>query len=418
MYKVLLTVIFAACSFTVVAQKGTMVINNVHVISMTADTVYRNQQVILQKGKIAGMRPMYMVNILKGAIDGRGQYLMPALYDMHIHWPADGKALQYFRLCTVAGIGTVRMMKSEPEALTFRKNNRHRNDLPQQIIGYPIYPTDSLKVEQAATLAETVKSKGYDFIKIFGLSRPEIYPALLRSAQHDGLALCGHALGNLAAKDVLNSGYRSVEHVGYFDKLHGNALDSLIAVARMNGTYVCPTLDWANMVYHSYPKSDLPKRAGYAEGVALYQKVWDSAYAATEKELGGDLKRYADFMTQNVQQKMDVLKKLYQAGIPLLAGSDAEEPYQAPGFTLVEELLLMQKAGLSNFELLKTATVNAAAYFKKPQLTGTVEKGSAGAMILLDKNPLEDIRNLTTVRYMIKNGQVIDCAALLRSMMP
>jgi imidazolonepropionase-like amidohydrolase len=107
-----------------------------------------------------------------------------------------------------------------------------------------------------------------------------------------------------------------------------------------------------------------------------------------------------------------VLKKAHAKGVKIIAGSDAEEPYQTPGFSLIEELKWIQKAGFINTELLTMVTTNAAAFFKgylpKIQLPNTY--------ILINKNPLENIDNLKTVTHIIINGKIIDCASLANSL--
>jgi hypothetical protein len=415
MLKFLLALLLLIAAVTATAQRNTVIIRNVNIIAMTKDTVLKNQEVGLRMGKVIFIRPATTTVNAARIIDGTGKYLVPALYDMHIHWP-EHEPLRFLQLCTAAGIAQVRMMKSEPAAQAFKKMQSQRTDLPWQVIGYPVYPTDSMPLEKVAAWADTIRQNGYAFIKFFGVASEPLFKEIVKQARRNNLPVCGHSLANIPALTVLNRGYRSVEHVGYFDKKPaGPGFDSLVTAARANGTYVCPTLDWVNMVYHSYPQAQLPQRAGYAIGNALYQTHWDTTYQSMRTQLGANEKKYADFMTDNLQKKMAVLLKLHQAGIPIIAGSDAEEPYQTPGFSLVEELLLMEKAGLSRYEVLKTATVNAAAYFAEPRLRGTVETGTVTRLLLLDKNPLDDLRNLAATNMLFREGSVIDCKALLQS---
>jgi imidazolonepropionase-like amidohydrolase len=127
------------------------------------------------------------------------------------------------------------------------------------------------------------------------------------------------------------------------------------------------------------------------------------------------MKQYKDILRKNVAAKIDILAKLKKNEIRLIAGSDAEEPYQTPGFSLLEELLLIQKAGYSNEELLAMVTTNAASFFAYKKTNGRIENNQAANLVLLSANPLTDIRNLNTLVWLIKDGIAYPREMLLKS---
>jgi hypothetical protein len=185
-------------------------------------------------------------------------------------------------------------------------------------------------------------------------------------------------------------------------------------LAAKNDLYICPTLDWVQMVYHSVPKEKLSERSGYAIGNKFYGVEWDTSYTSLTKQLGSEnSKKYADYMSKDLEKKIKILALIRSKNINVIAGSDAEEPYQTPGFSLIEELKLIQKAGYSNYDLLKTCTINAATFFHEEKILGTVQQGKQANLIILSKNPLSDIKNLETVEIVIKGSESRTAADLL-----
>jgi imidazolonepropionase-like amidohydrolase len=108
----------------------------------------------------------------------------------------------------------------------------------------------------------------------------------------------------------------------------------------------------------------------------------------------------------------DLTRQLHDAGVKLLAGTDASQPFVFPGFSLHEELQLLVRSGLTPLEALRTATYNPAEYFSSTDSLGTVAKGRVADLVLLDANPLVDIGNTRRISAVIANGRPFDSAAL------
>ena len=105
---------------------------------------------------------------------------------------------------------------------------------------------------------------------------------------------------------------------------------------------------------------------------------------------------------------LDLVKAMHAAHVPLLAGTDTPNPYTYPGFSLPEELELLVSAGLSPMEVIQTATLRAAEFLGVQGQFGSVERGKVANLVLLDANPLDDIRNLKRVRAVIFHGRILD----------
>jgi imidazolonepropionase-like amidohydrolase len=362
---------------------------------------------------------------------------------MHVHFP-EHNIERFLNLQTVAGITNCRIMKSNEYTLRYatipekpvivkkdtfnmvehaknnKKNKVHGNlrrdtefeerkkYFPAMKISYNFFGNETYKTDSIATVINSLKAKGYDFIKVFGVKNDEQFDAIMAAAKANNIMVCGHALGKINAKKLLASGYKSIEHVGYFDKAKSpEALDTLIDLAIKNNVFVCPTLDWVMMAYQAANKDSFQYRAGYAIGTKLYGQEWDTTYTNNTKQFAGQVKQYKDFADKDIAKKISILAKMRAKGVKIIAGSDAEEPYQTPGFSLIDELRLIQKAGFTNAELLKMITTNADLFWNK--------KIKQTDYILLSKNPLDNISNLESVEYVIKGNEVIDTKKLLES---
>ena len=390
-----------------------VLIKNITVIPINENTVLKNTNIGIVGKKITFIGKIPRRSKAKQIIDGTGKFIIPGLYDMHVHWTNDNPD-RYFQLQTLAGITSNRIMKSEAATIAYRKKNSTNDLIPQLHIGFPIYQDDTMSLAQVADRVAFIKKEGYDFIKIFSIKNDTLFDEVMRCAKQKQLTVCGHPLQNVKAEKLIESGYRSIEHVG-LDKVKSlTRLDSLLDLLVKNQTFICPTLDWVNMVYHSYPQEKLVERSGYALGKKLYEIEWDTTYKSLSKQLSvKDAKRYAEYMSNDLANKIKTLQKMVQKNVTIIAGSDAEEPYQTPGFALIEELKLIQQSGLNNYELLKTCTSNAARFFNEEKQLGTIEQNKQANLIILDKNPLEDIKNLEFVNTIIKSGKIINAADVL-----
>jgi hypothetical protein len=411
--KITLFSLVLLVSQEVIAQYD-ILLKNVTVISMHQNEVLQNKDVGISNGKITFIGNANKEAKAKQIIDGTAKFLMPGLYDMHVHW-AENDPERYFKLQTLAGITSVRVMKSEAATLAFRSKNSQNFTVPQLHIGFPIHSSDSMNLAQMKAKVKTIKKEGYDFIKTFGIHDESLFDELMKNAKRNKLMVCGHFLPNIKTEKLISSGYHSIEHVGFEQIKSPTRLDSLLNLAANNDLYICPTLDWVQMVYHSFPKEKLSERSGYAIGKKLYDVQWDTSYTSLTAQLGEkNSKLYADYMSKDLAKKITVLEKIRAKNINIIAGSDAEEPYQTPGFSLIEELKLIQKAGFSNYDLLKTCTINAATFFHEEKKLGSVEQGKQANLIVLSKNPLQDIKNLEFVEYVIKGSESRSAADLLK----
>lgn len=113
-----------------------------------------------------------------------------------------------------------------------------------------------------------------------------------------------------------------------------------------------------------------------------------------------------------LQKQFEIVGAMQKAGVPILAGTDTGNPYCFPGFSLHDELALLVIAGLTPVEALRSATLNPAKFFGLDQTLGTIEQGKIADLVLLDANPLLDIRNTQRINAVVSNGRLFDRQAL------
>lgn len=277
-----------------------------------------------------------------------------------------------------------------------------------------------------------------DFIKTYSSVPRAAYFGIAREAKKLNVPVAGHVPFSVSVIEASDAGQRSIEHEEDLSRacsssdnqLRARGADtarlgdrlkemrdqaailrrtydpekcrSVIATLARNHTWVTPTL----VVYQPYAHaldsaSTHPEWAKYVPGIVQ----------------GGWIRRArgltpADSLVAKSYFSFDRTNDLNKAGVKLLAGTDAPQPFVFPGFSLHEELALLVRSGLTPLEALRTATYNPAQFLGALDSLGTIEKGKVADLDLLDANPLSDIRNTRRIATVIANGRVYDRAAL------
>jgi hypothetical protein len=347
-------------------------------------------------------------------VDGRGKFLIPGLWDMHVHLGNATEAT--LPVLVYYGITGVRDMGS-PSFETLRQWNVEdlsgkrvgpRIVAPGPILGMspPYFWTWQVhNPEEARKAVDYLAGIGVDFIKVTQTFDRETYFAVADEASRVGLPLAGHLPLNddgngfkVSGVEASNAGQKCFEH------LHGIPLPfqppepQLIPTLLRNGTWVDPTLTpyWTRAHMDELIAAKDDPRLKYLVP-SLREEQWDPVLGQ---------KRNPSFDRQMLQWRMDQVRMLYQNGIPLLAGTDLGSPYVYPG-EIDKEMELFVEAGLSPLDALRTATINPARYLDREKVLGSVEYGKYADLVVLDANPLDDIHNVEKVDAVILNGRYL-----------
>jgi imidazolonepropionase-like amidohydrolase len=281
--------------------------------------------------------------------------------------------------------------------------------------------------EDGRRAVDDLKRRGADFIKLQSLIPRDAVFAIADEAKKQGIPFVGHVPDAMRASEASNAGQKSFEHlIGIFEgsspledefikgtKTEKQFLstydpkraEALFALLAKNQTWQCPTLVWehgGNLIDQTDFAHDT--RAKY---VPAYWKdvTWKRFTDEVEHDFNTD-----DLATRKafVEKELEVVNAMHRAGIPFLAGTDTPPGvYIFPGFSLHEELQRFVAAGFTPMEALQTATLNPAKFLDMDDQMGTIEKGKFADLVLLDANPLDDIRNTQRIEAVILNGRYL-----------
>lgn len=432
------------------APKPGYAIKNVNVIPMTGDEVLAAQTVLVKNGRIIRISPARKGRIAKKyhVIDGTGKYLMPGLMDMHVHFYYEqGEHVNTcdseLKMILANGVTTARIMAGHPAYLEARNKVRSGQwDGPDLFVASPQlagrwpwsqeFKNFALvdEPEKAVAAVKQFKQEGYDQIKItFMVNRP-VFDAIITAAQEEKIKVTGH-VGPLVKLPAALAAGEQIEHMDEF-------IEMLLPDTSYNhGISVSDYSIYSKAAWTTVPhlmESKIPELARQVKAAGIYvtptnyffihcfgDPVSDEAIKAMpdynyippvlKEEKWGYRTNYLSKMASEESRKkyVDIRKKmvkgLWEAGVPLLAGSDTPEYFIVAGFALHKELEMMVAAGLTPFAALQTATVNPAAYLDVLDEKGTVEVGKQADLLLLDQNPLENISNTQRISGLFKNGK-------------
>jgi imidazolonepropionase-like amidohydrolase len=427
------------------ASPSVLVIDDVSIIDTTGGPLLAHRTVVVHDGRIEEIRGAEGSMSGKQAgmhVDGRGKFLIPGLWDMHVHmvfgdWFPRGKAVT-LPLFIANGITGVRDMGGELEVLQQWRKEMADGTLigPRMVISGPMldgpkprFPSSIaiLTPEDGRRAVDDLKRRGADFIKLQSLIPREGVFAIAEEARKQGITFVGHVPDSVRASEASNAGQKSFEHlIGIFEgsspledaflkgpKTESQFLStydptraaSLFALLAKNHTWQCPTLVWergGNLIDQTDFAHDT--RAKY---VPSYWK--DVTWKRFTEEITHDFNP-DDLATRKrfVEKELEVVNAMHRAGIPFLAGTDTPPGvYIFPGFSLHEELQRFVAAGFTPMEALQTATLNPAKFLGMDDRLGTIEKGKLADLVLLDANPMDDIRNTQRIAAVIVNGRYL-----------
>jgi hypothetical protein len=435
---ILLLLFLASGMWAQINETGSSVvlaILNVNLIPLTTADVRPAQTVIIRGGRISETGPAGKTLAPQGAlrIDGTGRYLMPGLFDSHVHFQPDEITNRAFlTLFLVNGVTSVLNLYGTPVHLKLRAAV-DRDEIPgPQIftsgpwVGTPHGQTPTTTPEQITREVAAQKQAGYDFIKLHGDLSAETYRRLMAAAREQRIRVVGHAPRNLGVAPMLEERQPAVAHLEeylyacfYYGADSQEAIPGLdekirkIAAATAKaGTAIISTME----VYRG-----IADQIGDVDGVLNRPQVAYLPFAVGAAwgwwpPENTYVRRFGKDQIPRFRANHHVLERLtlgaQQAGVRLLAGTDTPTPAVVPGFSIHDELRDLVKAGLTPYQALQTATVNPAAFLGCLRDSGTIERGKRADCVLLKGNPLEDIANTASIAGVVRNGRWISAAQI------
>ena len=405
----------------------TLAIRHVTVIDASGAAPRADMTVLVASGRILRLGPSSSVRVEPRwqVIEGAGRYLIPGLWDMHVHlvdaWPAAalGAGFLDHGVVGVRDMGTpMARILALRAAFTSPASPGPRIVAAGPFLnGSRAVPGLVIHVETDADgrrAADSVRALGADFVKVLSEIPPDAFRGAAREARRIGLPIVGHLPAGVTPGEASDEGLRSLEHqfglalscayesaarcAAAGERVARLDTTAMFARLRQNGTWLTPTFVSFVRVLQTADSA----RRHVPELGALPEEVraqWLADRTAVPSGLAPALAR-----------ERAMIPALRRAGVAFLAGTDFGDPFLYPGASLHDELAELVAAGLTPMEALQTATRNAAAFFGTLDSAGTIGAGKLADLVLLDADPLADIRNTRRVAAVIVAG-VLHAAA-------
>lgn len=395
------------------ALAETIVFKNANVISMTSPKVEKGMSVVVADGRIVEVAKKPKVAKDAKVVDATGKFLMPGLAEMHGHVPPlnapNNQTEDVLFLYVANGITTVRGMLGFPGQLGLRaKANSSQIVSPTLYLAGPSFNGNSVNSPQAAIdKVREQKKEGWDLLKVHPGLTVEEYDAMARTAAEEKIRFGGHVPAEVGLVHAIEMGQETFDHIdGYVEHLAGDkgpvdpkALAEIVKKSKEAGVWIVPTSALWEVLFNTIPLETLTAYPELKYAPAGAVEAWTKAY-------NDRLKQGSREAANNViKNRVTILRALHEGGVKILMGTDAPQQFSVPGFSLHRELLRMREAGMSNYEILKSGTVNVGEYFAKSDSFGTIEKGKRADLILLEANPLDDIGNVSKIAGVMVRGR-------------
>jgi|SRR5271157_494209 len=439
---------------TVISPSSATYITHVTVIDTKAGKEMQDRTVIISGDRISEVRDSKGMEPPAGTkvVVGRGKYLIPGLWDMHVHAVFAERLDTMFPMFVANGVLGIRDMGT---SMTFSDIDQLRQQIangsrvgPRIVAAGPILDgrpkplrPNILAITTPEEGRETVrrlKTSGADFIKVYSDLSRDSFLAIVEEAKKQNIPFAGHVPFSVTALEASDAGQKSMEHLwGIYlscssreeelrtEMLKGGVnlsgserirleMDeaaasyderkaaNVFAHLARNGTWLVPTFTAVvpdTEIFDVRVTTD--PRLKYI--TPAIQKQWTEAASA-----GAAIK------SKSFERKIQIVGAAHRAGVALLAGTDTSrvQPYTYAGFSLLDELALLVRAGLTPIESLQTATINPARFLGMEKEWGTIEKGKIANLVLLNADPLADIHNITKISGVFLAGKEFDRTAL------
>jgi len=389
--------------------------------------------VVTHNGRIVAVGPRSKVKIPRHAniVDAHGKTILPGLWDMHAHF----EQVEWGPIYLAAGVTTVRDCGNEFEFITaVRDAIAHGHGLgPRLLLAGIVDGTGTLSLsvqrvdtpEQARQWTDRYHAAGFQQMKIYSSVKLEEVRVIADEAHRLGMTVTGHVPEGLTAYQVIEAGQDQINHVGYIaDIMHAPfpadmsrddrrkatanidlespEAQKALAFLKDHHTVVDPTM----ALFEFFTATTAKPPASFEPGV---NKI--APELAEQLTDVGSPTESSEAIEKVFKKELAIVGALHRAGIPVVAGTDQA----VPGYSLHREIELYVQSGFTPMEAIQAATIVPARAMGLDRESGTVEKSKRADLILINGNPLEDVRNTRNVEFVITNGIMYHTAELWQS---
>lgn len=429
-------------------------IKNISVLSPDSSKMLDSLTVLIKNGKILNIAKGINITNQYKIINGTGKYLIPGFIDSHVHLKNSKNDLLLY---LANGITYISEMTGSKRHLEWRKEAQNGAVSPKIYVAtrkvgsekgfirkikelYFDQPLNYTTEKKARKAVRKFKKQGFDAIKLNGTLSKEIHHAITDEAKKQNILTIGHLSYSIGLNHFYSSGQSQLSHIEeitkntmedytgvvyntpklYLKYLNQNS-DSIAINLKKNNIVVSSTV-W---VSESFPKQKFElnnfiktielkyTNPGLIEGSRL-AKGWlpgNNAYEDIEVKKNPKISEKSKIFWKTYAKAIKIMAKaLIRHNVILTAGTDANVTGVVPGFSLHDEFESLKKCGMSNSKILHSATVAPAEWMKSN--TGKIKIGYDADLVLLNKNPLEDIKNTKSINTVIANGKLLNRRSL------
>lgn len=457
-----------SCSTTKPLYKDALIITNVNTID-AKNGLQKDQTVVIQDTRIVEIKPSSQLNVSSSRIvNGKGKYLIPGLWDAHVHLSYEQDLTPaMFDLFLAYGVTSIRDTGGQLDLVLPERNRAQQNQstCPRVMIAGPLLdgvPTvydgsspskpklglGAGSVEEAEELVNQFANAKVDLIKAYEMLTPEAFRSVVKQAHSRGLKVTGHVPLSMDVVEASQAGMNSMEHMRNLEMAcagdwkmlltqrktllqdgadtEGGTLRSNIHSAQRTHAVGNQSTARRNYVLSELAKNEtwqIPTLSIMTTSALrpFASEEWQSTYDFLPQEVEDRWRlSVSNFLATPIQESkqdytqwaLQMIAHLKEANVPIMAGTDCPIFFLTPGYSLHEELALLVKGGLTPMEALEAATLRPAQYFKMEDELGLIEKGMLADLVLLEANPIDNIRNTKKISAVVRNGYFFDRAAL------
>ena len=405
-------------------ERNSYLIKNVNIVPMSSDTILVDKMVLIEDGVITEISSDISVG-QHIVIDGKDQYLLPGLIDMHVHvWDK-----YELGLYLANGVTTVRNLWGQPMHLRMKELIESGEIFSPdfftsgpKLTGSEFMGDDNFQIfseEEARQVVIDTKERGYDFIKTYYGLPQEYFDVVIDQAKLSGLDIAAHPSNKVAYDYHFNSQIKTIEHAEDIVqqpleyKLDSAKLEEVVKdFSKAEGTSFCPTLT----VYHNIYKMIINDSILNSSDLNYMNPLIRMVDSEAQFSRWNSAKRNDSTIESSIKNQHEfhllAIKKLHEAGVNIVCGTDAGIGVTIPGKSIHQELAFYKQAGLSNYQVLKTATINPSKTHEFLNDFGTIERGKVANLLLVDDNPIDNLATLEQPQIVFSGGRMINRATL------
>jgi len=397
-----------------VAKNKTLAIVGGNLIDVEGNENINNATIIVADGLIKQVGKAADIKIPAGAtiIHTEGKTILPGLWDMHAHFQQAEWGPSYL----AAGVTTVRDCGNEYDYINAIKSaiDSHKGVGPLILKAGIVDGPGSMALgivrattkEEAVKVVNMYKDNGFAQIKIYSSVKPDIVKAICEEAHRLNLTVTGHIPQNMSTQAGIDSGMDMINHIQYvyamMKKNKDRSVDmtdstskAALEFLKAHHTVIDATVGVYEMVFRSVNDDILAMEPNYYNLPVPLQQLFTTMGMPAEQ---------AKTNKPRFESMIALVKILHDNGITVVAGTDMG----FPGYSLPRELELYVQSGLTPMQAIQTATITPAQVMKMDKTTGSIKAGKQADLLILDANPLTEIRNIRKVHLVIKEGQQYD----------